>query len=357
MGLFRRGDILYDITMEEQRKIKFERPESGDMGAVVKSGKAKIAGIATDKKENKNRREGNPKLILIVLVLMMGLTLVAWWSRSGAGVLRGLLSPKTLVWDSGGNKSFGRIIDWMEIKKEIEDVIVSSRGDYAIYIYDLESSGEMGIGEKRQMVAASLIKLPVLVAAYQSAGDGILNLNSKYTLVDGDKAGGSGSIVYAPSGTEYTYRKLMELMGQQSDNTGFNVIVKAVGRSKVKDVIGEIGMRDTSFDENLTTAYDVGLLLRRLYKGELINKASIDEMFKFLTKTIFEDRIPAGVPEGIRVAHKVGTEVGVVSDAGVIFAKHPYILVVMSEGVSLSEAREILPKISKIVWGRLGNDN
>jgi beta-lactamase class A len=71
---------------------------------------------------------------------------------------------------------------------------------------------------------------------------------------------------------------------------------------------------------------------------------------KFLTKTGFEDRIPAGIPKEVRVAHKIGTEIGVFSDAGIVFSQKPFVLVIMSREAKESEAKEVLPKIAKAVW-------
>jgi beta-lactamase class A len=74
-----------------------------------------------------------------------------------------------------------------------------------------------------------------------------------------------------------------------------------------------------------------------------------------LTGTIWEDRIPAGVPEGIRVSHKVGTEIGVLADAGIVFAPKPYVLVIMSKDVLEKEAKQALPEISRVIWGKWGS--
>jgi len=46
----------------------------------------------------------------------------------------------------------------------------------------------------------------------------------------------------------------------------------------------------------------------------------------------------------------VGAEIGVIADAGIVFAEKPYLLVILSEGVIETEAREVLPKISELVY-------
>jgi len=46
----------------------------------------------------------------------------------------------------------------------------------------------------------------------------------------------------------------------------------------------------------------------------------------------------------------VGTDIGVISDAGIVFGKRPFIVVIMSSDVLEKEAKEVLPEIVKAVW-------
>jgi len=91
-------------------------------------------------------------------------------------------------------------------------------------------------------------------------------------------------------------------------------------------------------------------LFKKFYEGKLINQEHRDELLQFLTNTDFEGRIPKGVPEGVRVAHKIGTLAGIYSDAGIIFAEEPFVLVIMSRDARESEALEVLPEITQAVW-------
>ncbi len=51
--------------------------------------------------------------------------------------------------------------------------------------------------------------------------------------------------------------------------------------------------------ENVTTPQDIGILLHKLYRGELVSPKSRDEILSFLTNTNFEDWLVNGVPEGV----------------------------------------------------------
>ncbi|NIT03871.1 hypothetical protein GTO10_02980 [Candidatus Saccharibacteria bacterium] len=98
------------------------------------------------------------------------------------------------------------------------------------------------------------------------------------------------------------------------------------------------------------TPKEAGELFRKLHEGELINQENQEELLGFLTDTEFEDRIPQGVPEEVRVAHKIGTLAGVYSDAGIVYAEDSFVLVIMTKDAQEKEALEMLPQITRAVW-------
>lgn len=236
------------------------------------------------------------------------------------------------------------------IKKEISNLTKDLKGEYGIYVYNLTTREGFGIKENEVFTAASINKLPVILTLYQEAEAGRLDLETKYALLAQDKRGGAGSMQYKPLGTVYTYRQMVELMAKQSDNTAFAALRRILTDEKIQDVIDNLGMKKTSLKESLTSPSDIGLFFRKFYSGSLLSRKNRDEIIGFLTKTAFEDRIPAGLPAGTAVAHKIGSEIGVVSDAGIVFSPKPYILVILSKDVNEKEALTVLPKISRAVW-------
>ncbi|HUW24677.1 MAG TPA: serine hydrolase [Patescibacteria group bacterium] len=235
-------------------------------------------------------------------------------------------------------------------KRALEEMLKPLRGTYGIYYQDLESKKILTINADKQFMAASLIKLPVMLTLYREAEAGRINLETAYRLQEGNRRGGAGSLQYKPVGYEITYRELAELMGKQSDNTAFNILSGVLGENKIQAIIDNLGMKKTSFTENLTTPEDIGIFFERLYRGRVVSDKNRDEILGFLTKTIWEERIPAGLPEGVRVAHKIGSETRVVSDAGIVFAEKPFILAILSQEVNEIEAKKALPEITKVIY-------
>ncbi|MFC1625913.1 serine hydrolase [Patescibacteria group bacterium] len=226
----------------------------------------------------------------------------------------------------------------------------SLSGVYALYMVDLESGYTFGVNETEIIQAASLIKLPVIAAFYKHVEGGNINLDTKYTLKNSDKIAGSGSLYSKPAGTVLTYRDMIKLMGKESDNTSFGIIKRIVGAQNINAMIKEIGMNDTVLDTNMTSSKDIGLFFQKLWDGQIMNDTNKNELLSFLTDTMYENWIVEGIPKDIRVAHKYGREVHVVNDAGIVYSDHPFVLVLMSDGIIEREADEIFPKLAKMVY-------
>jgi len=265
-----------------------------------------------------------------------------------------LFSSETVVIGPGKSKTDEQYENEKEIKDVFDKLTDDLTGVYSYYIVDLKNNYEFGSRDKTVMQAASLIKLPVFTTLYQEAEKGNIDLDSIYTLKNSDKVGGSGSLSSKAEGIEITYRKLAEYMGKQSDNTAFNILKNLLGKEKVQSVTYQIGMDDTSLAENETTAFDVGIFFEKLYDGEIVNDQSKNEIIGFLTDTIYEDWISKGIPN-VRVAHKYGREINVTNDAGIVFSKNPFVLVILSEGIIYKESDEVIPEIAKMVFEKMNN--
>ena len=198
---------------------------------------------------------------------------------------------------------------FLEIINSFEEKTKNLSGTYTLYVIDLETGYSFGIGEDRVMQAASLIKLPVMLYSQGKVPD------SK-----------------------------IEAMGKRSDNAVFNELVNNFGKDTLQNYINELNMEKTSIEENETTPKEIGDLLRKIYDDKN------EKILGYLTDTIFENWLVEGVPEDIRVAHKYGREVHVVSDGGVVYSEKPYIIVIMTQGVVEREADEIFPELSRIVY-------
>lgn len=223
-------------------------------------------------------------------------------------------------------------------------------GHYGFLVIRLTSGEKYGVSNTETFQGASLLKLPLMVLAYKMDEEGSLDLDTEYVLKDSDKVDGSGVLINAKAGTTYTYRKLVEYMGKNSDRTAYKVMKDVVGSERLKNYLDEIGMDNTNIDTGETTPDDMGLIFQKLWSGDLVNNSNKDEVLGYLRNTIYEEWITAGVPDGIPVAHKFGQDVSVTADAGIIESPDPYILVIMAQGTKDRDTDTIFPKFSRDIY-------
>jgi beta-lactamase class A len=78
-------------------------------------------------------------------------------------------------------------------------------------------------------------------------------------------------------------------------------------------------------------------------------------MRQILLAQEFNEKIPAGLPPGIRVAHKTGEITAHSHDAAIVYppGRSPYVLVVLTRGIQDgAKASKLIADISSIVYAR-----
>lgn len=241
------------------------------------------------------------------------------------------------------------------VKNEFNNLTTDLTGVYGLYVVDLDGGYSFGVNESEIFQAASLIKLPVIVTAYLQDQGGSLGLSEKYTLKSEDKVAGAGSLYGEKEGYELSYRDLIRYMGKESDNTAYRAMLNIVGEEAVNESMESMGMLNTSIEDNETTPKEIGDLFWELWEGGLLTESNKEELFEFLTDTVYEQWLSPGLPNDVQLAHKYGRETNVVNDAGIVFADEPYVIVVMSKGVVGREADEVFPEISKMAYEEMTN--
>lgn len=223
-------------------------------------------------------------------------------------------------------------------------------GVYGFEAIRLDTGDSYGVSRDSQFQGASLLKLPLMVLAFKKSEEGGLDLETKYILKEEDKVVGSGVLYTAKPGTEYSYRELIKHMGKESDRTAYKVMKGVIGETEFKNFLTTIGATHTDITSGMTTPSDLGMLFQKTWDGSLLSESDTQELLGYLTNTIYENWITAGVPKGITVAHKYGQDNGVLADGGIIESPNPYILIIMGQGITKQEADILFPKISKNIY-------
>lgn len=246
---------------------------------------------------------------------------------------------------------------------------------------DLQTGEKLSLAADSAFHAASTMKIPVMIEVLRRAQEGsfrldqpILLINQFRSLADGSpfslKAADDGdTTLYSQVGQQVTVRELMRLMIVRSSNFATNELIELVGATRVTAGAHSLGATKTqvlrgvedqkAFDAgliNTITAADLATLLVEIENGRVLSPASSAGMREVLLAQEFNEKIPAGLPPGTRVAHKTGEITAVSHDAAIVYpdGRKPYVLVVLTRGIQDGKASaSLIADISRLVYAHV----
>jgi beta-lactamase class A len=229
--------------------------------------------------------------------------------------------------------------------------------------------------------SASLMKVPLLIAAYRAHEAGELDLDAPVPVHNRFPSALPGAPEFGlPGGPDNDasvwrvldgdapLRWLCERMIVASSNLAANVVWAQVGAERVAEVwrragatasavlrgIDDGAARDAGID-NVVTADDLARLFGALGTGRLAGDASTAAMLETLAGQQRREDLAAGLPDGVRVAFKNGWVSGVRHAAGIVYpdGRAPYTLVICTTSTMPdAEACLLLARIAAASWDR-----
>lgn len=217
---------------------------------------------------------------------------------------------------------------WQALHEELTELARGARGDWRFAV----AGGDVvtSVGGAAAVPSASVIKVPLVVSALMAVGEGVADLDEPVE-VPAERTGGSGVLLDLPSVRTLTLRETLRLCIVVSDNVATNMIIDRFGLPELGERFRALGLRDTVLQrrmmdteaaaagrENLTTATEMAVLLRRLVDHEVLPGHLTDVVLGLLGDQQFRDRIPARVPGTVWVGNKTGELPGVRHDVGIL---------------------------------------
>ena len=248
-----------------------------------------------------------------------------------------------------------------ELDEQLRDISRAHAGTHGAVVFDPYSGESASLNADRRFVAASLSKLYALLTLYGAASRGELSLDDKIIMRASDVwAEGTGVLYRYPVGTTMTLRECARFLIKESDNTAEVMLNRYLGEEKIEAELRHLGADSTSYwMPNTTTPNDVLMVLKAIADPSYTSPELSAEMLDIMTNSSFEDRLPRPLPEGTRVAHKIGSYESTFSDAGIVFPEEErnidqaYYVVVFSEGATEVEARQTIREVSLAAYRAL----
>ena len=242
---------------------------------------------------------------------------------------------------------------------DTERIVRESGADVAVALRTLDGKTEWLLRADEPFHAASTMKVAVLIELYRQVEQGRVRLddaltiqNEFHSLADGslytlDPSDDSETQLYLAVGGRRTLRQLSDLMITVSSNLATNLLLEKLGVGNIRasvHALGADGMQvlrgvedGKAFQRglnNTTTARALLELMTALADGHAVDQESSRQMVEVLARQTDNDCIPAGLPAGMRVAHKTGEITRIRHDAAIVFAPRPLVLVVLTRGLA-----------------------
>lgn len=248
--------------------------------------------------------------------------------------------------DSSTDESMNNLLS------QVQSLLPQNNGSWSVYVCNLIKNTEGNINSQ-PMRAASLIKLYIMGAVYEnydalceSYSADTLNsyLNPMITVSDNDAA-----------------NILVNMLGNGDDSAGMAVVNNFCQEHGYSDTsMGRLLLHSNENGDNYTSVNDCGHFLKEIYQinagtAQNASLSHADAMYGLLKMQERRNKIPASLPEGVKVANKTGELDDVENDAGIIYntAKGIDLVVCfMSENLSdTSSAQTAIAEDSHMIYG------
>jgi len=241
----------------------------------------------------------------------------------------------------------------MALQKQLTALASQSGGRVAISLRELGGNTPRSWSYNGGAVfaAGSTYKLPALMAEANGISSGTLDSSAVICYLPEDYEDGWFDD-YVP-GACFSRNTLAARAGQQSDNTAGHMLVRDVGGTDAVNAFAR-GLGATGsgfFIPNTTTADDLASLWVAEATGQVGGAPAQQWLYPLLTHTAYETGVPAGVPAGTTVVHKVGFIDETANDAALVSGpRGAYVLVVCTEGLGEEAGFGLIARVSQAVW-------
>lgn len=275
-----------------------------------------------------------------------------------------LLNPSVAIVDKKN-----LIVDFQDLRNSLR-MKYENRNDFevAIYFEYLPTGANITVNNDARIWPASLIKIPVAMAAVKKVEKGEWKKDQLITLLEEDKNRAFGELYKTPTGTAFPLNRILHESLVNSDNTAHFMLLRSLSVDELEDVYKHVGLEDVLNEirhlpaeqqgDNRITAKRYTVFFRSLYNATYLNP-EYSEWFLELLKNAPKQLLSQGMPEDTLFVHKTGIRTGekVWADAGIVYVPgRPYLVTVMvqqkTEGSPKEkEAVHLFKEISEEIYG------
>lgn len=254
-----------------------------------------------------------------------------------------LLDPARQFYEKGD-----LIINFQPLREKLNKIGEDPR--ISIYFEYLSSGANITVNKDADFYPASLLKVPVTMAAVKKIEKGEWKWENELVLLGSDKDNRFGELYKNPIGTTFTIRELINQMLIESDDTAYNIVLRNLEPDELGDIHKHLGLEGFLTTNEKISAKQYAVILRSLYNAAYLSEEDSNEMLQIMVNAKYRDYLGSAIPGDVQFAHKIGTSGQrlVFLDAGIAYVpRRPYLLVAMMETKDEEEAKNLMQTISK----------
>lgn len=213
------------------------------------------------------------------------------------------------------------------------------------------------------MVSASVIKVPILLAALQQVQQGSIELSTPLQVAEKEILSDSQVFVNGPRAA--TLEELLTWMIILSDNTSTNVLIEWLGMAQVNEFCAAHSLAGTSLQRkmldfaaieagrnNYTTAQDMRAVFFALLENQILTPQLCALALHILKKQRDTKLLPRYIWEDAVFAHKSGGLDYLSHDAGLVqaFGKWYYLGVFVQKAPRIEGDERFAGQVSRLVF-------
>jgi beta-lactamase class A len=258
------------------------------------------------------------------------------------------------------------------LQQKISELVKDLHGDIGVYVKNLRTGKVAMVNADTIFPTASMVKVPILIGVQDKIEKGQLEYHQPLEYKDSLFYAGEDILGSFKSGEKIGLHKVMMLMLTTSDNTASLWLQSLAGTgTRINEILDSVGMVYTRVNSRTpgreanrlqygwaqTTPREMGTLMEKIYRGEVISKKAGEKMIRLLGRNYNDEQAIAEIPPYIFVASKNGCVNASRSEILLVMAPHgAYIFSVQTKNLldqswdNSNEAWVLTRRLSALCW-------
>ncbi|WP_205508028.1 serine hydrolase [Longitalea arenae] len=259
-----------------------------------------------------------------------------------------------------------------KLQQKIRHLVKDLHGDIGVYVKNLRTGKIAQFNADTLFPTASMVKVPILIGIQDKIAKGQLDYHQQLEYKDSLYYAGEDILGSFKNGEKIGLHKVLMLMLTTSDNTASLWLQSLAGTgTRINEILDSLGMKYTRVNSRTpgretnrqqygwgqTTPREMGTLMEKIYRGEVISKQASEKMIRLLGRNYNDEQAIAEIPPYIFVASKNGCVNASRSEILLVMAPHgPYIFSVETKNLkdqswdNTNEAWVLTRRLSALCW-------